>query len=267
LDQPAPAILRDAAAGPTEFMVGVPGQHLAITKINSIVGLPHLGGGRLYYSKLMADGRDVEVRTQTLEGSCAHSLGPGQLQAVTGDGSTLLLVAAGKYHLIDSNARQLAELTPASYVLANNGVLVKLDAHGLTVYDRRGAHPKPLKSGTFTVLGPIGATGILVSDATGSQVIDVVTGATSALGGRRFYVASGSPDGKYVASSDLAGAPVLIKIADGSSTNLPKPGPVVGFAWSEDSAYVGVQTLLGGAIWNVATATGTDLGPLVVAGW
>jgi hypothetical protein len=261
------AVLRDVAGGPTEFMVGVPGDHLTVRKIESIVGLPRLAGGRLYFSKLLPGGHEVEVRSQALDGSCPKSLGTGQVQAVSLDGREVLIASQGKYRFVDATGKLLAELPPASYTVANNGMLVKVDGRGLTVYDRQGKKPKLLKAGAFTVLGAIGPESILVSDVSGTEMIDVAKQTSAQVGGRRLFIASGSPDGKWIASSDLSGVPQLIKVADSSTTTLPRSGPVTGFIWSEDSANIAVQALFGGQVWNVAAAKPTDLGPFVVASW
>ena len=110
-------------------------------------------------------------------------------------------------------------------------------------------------------IGSLGSTGILLRSGSNLIAVDLDTGAQHNLGLTQAFIASGSPNGLYVAVADVTSQPRLIRVSDGTTQTIPQSSPVTHFDWSADSHWLAVASVYGGDLLSVADARVQNLGP------
>lgn len=267
---PPPAVLRDLAAGPNEFLIGSPGGSVdRITEATSIgLSVPRLTDGRLFFS--VGQGTSAqEIRTARF-GECSSHFGTGTMTEVDLQGRALVVGDGGHWRMLDASGRTITEIDGPGGVWTGDGHLVQpARSTDLKVYDLSGT-PRNISLPAGSVpSGPLGASQEIVATPTGMRVVDVRDGKLQpfpvSIKAQRLL--SGSPDGDYIAFIDADGNPQVVGLRDGRSMRLPAPGPPVGAVWERQSQWVAVQSPLGGAVMRVADGKVVETGGLVVVSW
>jgi hypothetical protein len=257
--------MRSAAAGPEAYLAGSPGARPVSLPDLGFAGLPRLVHGRLVYTAL--SGGVLPQIWATGSGGCPRRVGEGTVDLVDPTGHGLTAFVQSERHMLDlASGRLLAKLVPGTYAWANDGQLVGADAKQVTLYSADGRTTRVVASGYYIVLGALGPTGVVLGTATATSLLDLASGQVTKLIDHRAETAVGSPDGRWLAVVDAGGAN-LVSRADGHTTALPRPGPVVGLAWSADSAWLAVQTPFGGAAVHADDGRVLDLGSVNVVSW
>ena len=260
------AIIRDVAAGPTEYLLGTAGG--AVVRLDAADGFspPHLAGDSLFFS--VRHGQDSLVYRGRL-GGCAGKISVGTLGEDEAQGRALSALVDNRWVMLDGSGHRLTNLTGAAGTWTLDGRLVEPTVAGLDIYDMQGKRRSISKSGVAP-MGSLGAHEELVSTATGIQLLDIDTGALRPLSVPPQLVLrgpSGAPDGSRVAFLDQSGAAQVLEFQTGRVTALHAPALATGFAWSRDSQWVAVQTVYGGSAFHVADGRVVEGRSLVVVSW
>ncbi|MHB8510387.1 MAG: hypothetical protein ACYDGR_17360, partial [Candidatus Dormibacteria bacterium] len=269
-NEPPPAIFKDAASGPYEFLAGIPGQRPRLFPGIGTSNLPRHVAQRLYYNTSRpgsASEYDIQVAR---EGQCPETVTAGLLDSVSPDGRAMVIFVGNERRLVDEHGRILKSLKNGSYSWTNDSHLVDSDATGITVSDHFGQHSRLLVPGYSLVLGSLGPSSLLYSTTTGVFKVDAassIAGPPARLTATRLLAGAGSPDGKYLAGVDQAGTATVLRIADQVIVPVSPPGPPLQFLWSPDSAWVALQTQFGGLVLRVGDGRTIDLGSLNVVSW
>ncbi|MEA2682879.1 MAG: hypothetical protein QOK05_1207 [Chloroflexota bacterium] len=259
------AVMRDIAAGPTEYLVGVPGGPVVVLTQSTGFSPPQLAGASIFFSRRRGTNSSVYLGSM---GGCAHRVVDGTLGAVEPGGRAFSVLVNSHWLLYDAAGHRVSQLTGASGSWTRDGHLVEPTAAGIDVFDLAGKHRSMPLAGAAP-LGALGNHQELVSTASGIQVLDIVTGGMTPLnaGAKLIRAPGGSPDGTRVAFLDANGVGQVLELATGKTRALPAPALTTGFAWSHDSAWIGVQSTYGGAELRLADGRVVDSGSLVVVSW
>jgi hypothetical protein len=262
---PPVAILKDAAGGPAEYLVGSPGGRLAVMPGSDYSGIPRFRGGHVVYTAL--NGSNPEIR-QSGAGECPRRLAAGVLDQLSPDGTAMTIFSGNQRQLVGIDGKLRAKLNNGTYAWTRDGHLVQSDGREMVVTDAFGKGRRSLLTGYNAVMSSLGRSSVIVSTDQVTNALDTGTGQSSPIDSRRLIVAAGSPDGRYVAALDQNGDGTLRRAdGTGAAAALPRPGPAVNLVWSPDSAWVAVQSQYGGAVLHVADGRVIELGSVNVVAW
>ena len=260
------AVIRDIAAGPTEYLLGSPGSAVEVLKAANGFSPPHLVGNSVFFS--IRQGTASYIYRGPV-GGCARRIATGTLGEVEPQGRALSALVDNHWVMMDGNGRALTQLTGAAGSWTLDGRLVEPTVGGIDIFDRNG-HKRSVAATSIAPLGPLGAHQELVSTATGVKLMDLDSGQLHPLNVPPQLVLrapTGSPDGAHVAYLDQSGSGQVLDVQTGKSQALPAPALATGFAWSRDSQWVAVQTVYGGAALHLSDGQVMNSGSLVVVSW
>ncbi|MDQ6748643.1 MAG: hypothetical protein M3010_11145, partial [Candidatus Dormibacteraeota bacterium] len=190
------------------------------------------------------------------------------LGSVEPRGRAMTALVSSHWTLLDAEGHTLTRVTGAAGSWTSDGHLVEPAPRGIDVYDIAGKKRSVPLSGAAP-LSALGSRQVLLSTATGLQVLDIVAGTHQPIGSASQLLrgATGSPDGARVAYLDDAGAGQVLDLKGLKAQHLPAPALTTGFAWSRDAAWIGVQTVYGGAALRLSDDMIVASGSQVVVSW
>jgi hypothetical protein len=259
------AIMTDVSGGPGEYLVGVPGGKL--TRVfDPTYSPPRLALDTLFVAQGPIGGVGDTV-TAVGTDSC-HIIGPGVLTALNPATGDAIVSDSTRRTLYSRTGKTLRTLPVENqYSFTNDGHLVGAGATGLLLFPPDSGSTK-ISTTPSQVLGPLGPSSLIVEQFGNTRVIEIPSGKSRELTNHHFYVAAGSPDGKYIAGLDsVTQAPQVLRVSDLRVVPLPQPGPPQSFAWAPDSDQVAVNSPFGGAIYRVSDTKITDIGLLDILSW
>ncbi|MHB8572014.1 MAG: TolB-like translocation protein [Candidatus Dormibacteria bacterium] len=290
---PAPvAVLASVAAGPGEYMVGVPGRRPRL--LPPSLGTPQISGASIYLTVTPGAGSDQEIR-RVDAGGCTR-LAAGVLEGVGPAGKVMVRSQGARRDLVSLVGRPLADVGFPLFAFTYDSHLVvarsSLALNLLEIYDPdsgartpvtlaacptatpapgrtpgRASPPPGPACGPATLLGPIGRSGLLVLQGNRTRVLDAAQGTLSDFDPRPLTPATGSPDGTWLAAVDpLLGTSILRRVG-GAALPFSPPAPVRSLRWSADGSWLAVGTQVGGMVVHLPDGAVTDLGSLNVVDW
>lgn len=259
-------MLRDVAAGPTEYLLGSPGG--TVTRLAAASGFspPQLTGNTLFFTTRHGSAGTSVFRGNL--GGCAHRIAEATIGAVEPRGRALSALVANHWVLLDAEGHQVTTISGSGGSWTTDGHLVEPAVGGIDIYDLAGKK-KSIKISGVAPLAALGSHQVLVSTVNGIQVMDIGTGNLSAMlpATQPLRGAAGSPDGNFIAYLDQNGIGQVLDTRTHRTVPLPAPALTTGFVWSRDSSWVGVQSTYGGAAMRLADNLVVASGAQVVVSW
>jgi hypothetical protein len=265
-DRAPTAVLRDVAAGPTEYLLGSPGG--SVTRLTVATGFspPQLTGNTLFFS--VRHGTAGTTLFRGVLGGCAHRIAEATMGAVEPRGRALSALVNNHWVLLDGEGRQVTTISGSAGSWTSDGHLVEPAVSGVDISDL-AVRKMAIKISGVAPLSALGSHQVLVSTVNGIQVMDIATGNLSAMlpATQPLRGASGSPDGNLVAYLDQNGVGQVLDTRTHTTAPLPAPALTTGFVWSRDSTWIGVQATYGGAAMRLTDNLVVMSGSQLVVSW